>query len=173
MAIKKSTKRLAISAMLSALSVVMLYIGSASQVLDMTMGVMASLCTVVAVIEYGGAMPWLIYAVSGVLSFIIVPYPETAVMYILFFGFYPILKEKLEKKKKWISWLLKEVIFNVALCVLTLLSKFVFLSADTDSTVITVIFFLLAELAFPLYDIALTRLITVYIFKIRPKIKFK
>ena len=171
MAIKKSTKRLAVSAVLSALSVVLLYVGSVTQVLDMTMAVLASLCTVVAVIEYGGMTPWLVYAVGGILALIIVPYPETAFMYILFFGFYPILKEKLEKKKRWISWLLKEVIFNISLCVMALLSKFLFVAEDAEPVIVTVLFFILAEIAFPLYDIALTRLITIYIFKIRPKLK--
>ena len=177
MTVKKSTKRLAVSAMLSALAVVMLYVGAVSQVLDMTMAVIASLCTVVAVIEYGGATPWLVYAVSGILGFIVClgggASPEIACMYILFFGFYPILKEKLEKKKKWLSWLLKEIIFNISLCALALLSKFVFTTGEADPTAVVVIFFVLAEIAFPLYDIALTRLITLYIFKIRPKIKFK
>ena len=177
MAIKKSTKRLAVCAMLSAVSVVLLYLGAVTQVLDMTMAVLASLCTVVAIIEYGGLAPWLVYAVSGVLSFILclggAATPEVSIMYILFFGFYPILKEKLEKKKRWVSWVLKEIIFNLALCVLALLSKLLFTAGDAEPLPIVILFFLLAEIAFPLYDVALTRLITVYIFKIRPKIKFK
>ena len=177
MAVNKSTKRLAVCAMLSAVSVVLLYVGAVTQLLDMTMAVMASLCTVAAVIEYGGVAPWLVYAVSGTLGFLLClgggANPEIAFMYILFFGFYPILKEKLEKKKKWVSWVLKEVIFNAALAVLALISKFLFMSNTTEPVAVVISFFVLAEIAFPIYDIALTRLITLYIFKIRPKIKHK
>ena len=76
--------------MLSAVSVALLYVGAVTQILDMTMAVLASLCTVAAVIEYGGAAPWLVYAVSGVLGFVLClgggASPEIALMYLLFFG---------------------------------------------------------------------------------------
>ena len=51
-------KYLTVSAMLSALGVVMLGLGSLVEVLDLTFAVIASLLTVYAVIEIGGAYPW-------------------------------------------------------------------------------------------------------------------
>ena len=59
--------------MLAALGVVFLYIGSVVQVMDITMAVVASLCCTFAVIEFGGSYPWLVYAVTGVASLIVLP----------------------------------------------------------------------------------------------------
>ena len=170
---KDKTKRIAISAMLSALGVVFLYLGSLIDVLDISMAVIASVCCIFAVIEFGGAFPWLIYAVTGVLSLLLLPRKEAAVMYLLFFGFYPILKEKLEKKKKLTSWMLKELIFNVALAVMLLLSKLL-LTADTaEPWFMYLLFVAIAEITFPIYDLALTRIISLYIYKIRSKFRLK
>ena len=173
MAVKDKTKRLATSALLAALGVVVLYIGSVIQVMDISMAVIASVFCVFAVIEYGGSYPWLIYAVTGVLSLVLSDYKEAAAMYILFFGFYPIIKEKLEKKKKFVSWILKEVIFNVALAVMLAASKLLLTAGASEPWYFYVAFVALAEVAFPLYDVALTRMISLYIFKLRSKFKIK
>ena len=85
---KNKTHRLAVCAILSALGVVLIYFGSLIEVLDMSAAVLASVGCIFAAIEFGGAYPWLIYAVTGVLSLILVPNPISALMYILFFGFY-------------------------------------------------------------------------------------
>ena len=94
-----STRKLTTCALLAALGVVLLYLGSLVEVLDVSMAVIVSLFCIFAVIEYGGSAPWLIYAVTGVLSLILLPIKTPALLYLLFFGYYPILKEKLEKRK--------------------------------------------------------------------------
>lgn len=160
-------------AMLSALGVVMLYIGSLIQVMDLSMAVIASICCIFAVIEYGKSAPWLVFATTSVLSLILLPQKAPAVIYICFFGYYPIIKEKLERLAKPVSWVLKEVVFNVALAIMMLLSRFVFVSADAEPLYIYIATVVLAEIAFPLYDVALTRVISFYVYKIRSRIKFK
>ena len=167
------TKRLAVCAMLSALGVVILGIGSLVSVMDISMAVIASLFCVFAVIEYGGASPWLIFVVTGVLS-LLLPQKAPAAMYLLFFGYYPIIKEKLEKKKKAVAWILKEAIFQVALAVMLLLYHFVFLSPGTTPPwTMYVLLAVIAEVVFPIYDIALTRLITLYLFQLRKRFRIK
>ena len=76
------------------------------------MAVIASLFAIIAVIEYGRSAPWLVFAVTSVLSLIIMPQNTSAWMYVLFFGYYAILKEKLEKRGRVLSWILKEVNFT-------------------------------------------------------------
>jgi hypothetical protein len=44
--------------MLSALGVVLLYIGSLVEALDLSAAVLASLACIIAVIEYGKGAPW-------------------------------------------------------------------------------------------------------------------
>ncbi len=169
----QKTKRIAVCAALAALGVVTLYIGSLVNVLDISMAVIASLFTVIAVIEYGKGAPWLVYAVTGLLSVILLPEKSPALMFLCFFGFYPIIKEKLEKRKKVVSWILKEVIFNVTMAVMLLLSQTLFAPAVKEPWYFMLIFVILAEITFPIYDLALTRLISFYIIKLRSRFKFK
>ena len=91
------TKKVALCAMLSALGVVVLYLGSIIEVIDISMAVIASVFAIFAVIEYGAGAAWSIYAITGILSAVLLPNKFPALMYILFFGFYQIVKEKIEK----------------------------------------------------------------------------
>ena len=167
------TKRLTVCAMLSALGVVLLWLGSAVEIVDISMAVIASLLCVFAVIEYGGSAPWLIFSVTGVISVLLLPQKTPAVMYLLFFGYYPIIKEKIEKHRRVVSWAIKEAVFNLALIVMLLISKLTFLADGVEPWIFYAAFALLAEIAFPIYDIALTRLITLYIVKLRTRIRIK
>ncbi len=166
------TKRLAVCAMLSALGVVILGIGSLISVMDISMAVIASLFCIFAVIEYGGAAPWLVFLVTGVLS-LLLPQKAPAAMYLLFFGYYPILKEKLEKHSKTVAWILKEVIFQIALAGMLLLYHFVFMATGTIPWSMYLILAVIAEIVFPIYDFALTRLITLYIYRLRKRFRIK
>ena len=172
MAGKNNTKRLTVCAMLSALGVVLLLVGSMVEVMDIAMAALASLLCIFAVIEYGGSAPWLIFAVTGVLSLVLLPNRTPAVMYVVFLGYYPIIKEKLEKLKKPIAWLLKEVIFNVSLAALFLIVRFLLMPNVSEPIWMYAVLVFLAEITFVLYDIALTRLITFYIIKLRHRFKF-
>lgn len=168
------TRRVAMCAMLSALGVVVLYIGALIEVLDISMAVIASVFVIFAVIEYGSAAPWMIYGVTGILSAILLPQKLPAAMYILFCGFYPIVKEKIEKIGSRVAqWAIKEVLFNVCLVVLMLLSRYLLYLDAEGLFVFEAVFFLLANGTFVIYDIALTRLISLYVFKLRKKFRMK
>ncbi len=170
-----SAKKLAVCAMLCALGVVLLCVGSLIEVLDISMAVIASMLCIIAVIEYGSGAPWMIYGATSLLSLILIPFNTAATFYALFFGFYPILKEKFEKKQKVVSWLLKEAVFNVCLA-LMITTSILFLGL-TDNVLVTPItvalLVIVAEIVFVVYDIALTRLITFYIIKLRSRLRFK
>ena len=171
---RDKTRRIAVSSVLSALGVVMLYLGSMVEVLDISMAVIASLICVFAVIEYGKGYPWLIFTVTALLSLLLLPNKTPAAMYAVFFGFYPIIKEKLERLPRVISWVLKEIIFNVAFAVMAVLVMFVFTMGNIEIDlpyIIGIVF--LGELTFVLYDIAMTRLISLYIYKLRKRFRIK
>ena len=169
---RNKTKMITVCAMLSALGVVVLYLGSFIEVLDASMSVIASLMTVIVVIEFGRSASWSIYAVTAVLSLLLLPNKSPAVMYAAFFGFYPILKEMFERKSKPVSWILKEITFNAALVVCFLIIRFViFIGTPEIPMAMYVIGAVLLEGVFVLYDLALTRLISLYIFKLRNRLK--
>ena len=173
MSVRKSTKRLTVSAMISALSVAILYLGSFVEILDLSAAVAASLFSAVMVIEYGKGTPWSVLGVTSLISVIILSVKLPGLMYALFFGYYPIVKEYIEKiRSKALSWLLKLIIFACATALLLLLSKLFVAEVDIPAgPVMTGMFIALSAIMLILYDIALTRVITYYIFRLRHRFR--
>ncbi len=167
-----NTKQLTVCAMLSALGVVLLYFGSIVEVVDLSMAVVASVACIFAVIEYGKSAPWLVFGVTSVLALILLPNKSGAVMYTLFFGYYPILKEKFEKKGRTLCYIFKELVFNIALVLILVCMKLMLIIPDVPLVMLG-IGIVLCEAVFVLYDIALTRLISLYVYRIRKRFKFK
>ena len=165
-------KQLTVCAALSAIGVVLLSIGHLIDVLDASIAVLASLVCIVAVIEYGKAAPWLVFSVTSTLSLVLMPQNSAALMYLLFFGYYPIIKEKLERLPRVLSWVIKELIFNTAMVICIALITILFMPTTEVTFLNYAILVVLCEVIFVLYDIALTRLITFYIYKLRPRFKF-
>jgi hypothetical protein len=186
--ISAKTKKMTLGASLSALGVVILFLGSMLETLDLSMAAIASFLCVFAVIELGGSYPFIIYAVTGILSVILMPYKMSGWFYVLFFGYYPIIKEKLERLKKPIAWLIKLAVLNGAIWVCITVAYFLFLGPTQSKTLIDAFYslfgdaslgstvaiatYVLVNVAFVVYDIALTRLITVYLFRLRKKFRF-
>ena len=176
--IRKRTKYLTVSAMLSALGVVCLMLGSFIEVLDLTTAVMASILCIYAVIEMGGPYPWGIWIVTSLISVLFLPMIPTktpAIFYALFAGFYPILKEKLEKLRRPISFVLKLVVFHVSLGAILLILK-LFLPAQLQfegMEWLPILLYAACLIVFWIYDLALTRLITFYLLRLRGRFRIK
>jgi hypothetical protein len=168
----KSAKRVALSAILCTLGVLFLYIGSVLEILDLTMGALASVIVIFSVIEMGGKSPYLIYAVTSVLSMLLLPNKFPAFLYLVFAGIYPILKEKFERLHFIIAWILKLSVFNTSLLILIVLSTYLFHIPDTELN-FTWIVFGLGNATFILYDVAITKVITFYLIKIRNMLRLK
>ena len=176
----KNLKKLTVGALLSAIGVAILSIGGIIQTVDLSAAAIVSFICIFAVIEMGSSYAWMIYAVTGILGVIIMPHNMGAWFFLLFFGYYPILKEKMVKLKKPVSWTLKMLLLNVALAIGLLLAGFVMYGGQKSffelvnsimetnfGTVATIGVIALVEVTFVIYDIALTRLITYYILKLR------
>lgn len=173
--IRRRTKYLTVSAMLAALGVIILMLGSLVDVLDVTVAVLASLLGIYAVIEMGGAYPWLIWIVTSVLSMVLLPQKTPALFYACFAGFYPIVKEKLEKLKRPIALLLKIVVFHLCLGALVVMMR-LFLPDLLDMEGLRwlpAVLYALCFVTFLLYDFALTQLITYYLVKLRKRFGMK
>ena len=173
---RSSIKQLTVCAMLTALGVILMGIGTLVEVLDISTAVIASCCVVIALIEYGKGTPWMVYAAISVLSFLLLPNKFPAMIFTLFVGFYPILKEKLDKKHKVIRWVLKELIFNVCLAIIILLYMLLFFESATLAIplpLIIVVAVILCEVVFVMYDIALDKMIDFYVIKLRHRLKLK
>ena len=170
---RNQTKLLTVSAMLSALGVIVLALGSVVETLDLTTAALASFFCIYAVIELGGGYPWMIWGVTSFLGLLLLPQKSPAVMF-LFIGCYPILKEKLEKRPRWLCWVLKLVIFHVMAALFLLTVRIFF----PDELILSMGWMLVASyfvgvLTFVVYDYALSKLITFYLLRLRGRIGLK
>ena len=109
------TKRLALSAVLSALSVVILGVGAILEVMDITTTMLASLLLLPIMMCYGNAYACLAYAVTGILALILMPHSMAPFIYLALVGYYPMLKSKLDKLPRWIAYLLKGLLILLVL----------------------------------------------------------
>ncbi len=170
--ISAKTKNLAAASIFSALGVVLLTLASVIEVLDLTMGAFASFIIALAVIELGGYFPTLIYLVTGILSALLLPNKFAAVAYLLLFGLYPILKASFERLHYAVGWGLKFSYFNTSLLLMILVSVYILHLEDTGLAY-TIAVMALGNVAFLLYDLALTKIITLYLIKLRRMLGFK
>ena len=173
---QKRTRRLAICAILSAIGVILLYLGAIIEVLDLSVVVIASLVCILAVLEMGGAWPWMVYGVISILSLVLLPQKSPAAIFLIFGGYYPILKAYYERLPQLVSWLLKFVNFNAALAAVLFLSKKILMLPDLallDHPLGIAVTLMVGNVVFLLYDIALTRMITAYLRIYREKLRIR
>ena len=166
---RKKTKRLAFSAILCALGVLMLLLGAIIDVLDLSVTALASLLIVIAFLEFGSRWACLIYAATSLLALLLLPNKFPAFIYAVFAGYYPILKAYIERLPRIPAWSLKVILFNAALTLLLYLSVSVFHLPDTGAA-FTVLTYLSCNALFLLFDIALTRLISLYLYRLRKQL---
>lgn len=163
------TRALTLCSVFSALGVIILYLGSMIELIDLSMAVIASLLVVIVVVEIGGMYPWLVYVVTSVLSFLLLPNKFVVIVYAAFAGFYPILKIKIEHVKGLLCALAKLALFNGCVFVIFGISKLLVISFETTYGV--VITSIVLNFVFVLYDFALTRLVAAYKRVWRKKLK--
>lgn len=171
--VKKENKaaRTALAGMLSALEVVFLFVGTATGIMDLTGICAASLLTAVAVVELGGAYPYLIWAVTGAIAFILLPDKSVAAGYVLFGGVYPMLKLYFEKLRRGFEWILKLCYGIAVIGALYVLSRFVF-AMPQESLPIMIGLGIGYAVFFVIYDYALSVAMTLYMRRLRPKLTF-
>lgn len=178
-----ATKKLALAAVLSALGVAVLAIGSFIQVLDLSAAALAGFVIVIAVIELQKYYPFLMYLVISILAFLLLPNKYPALFFAFFGGFYPIFKAYVEKYHYVIAWAVKFSMFNLFFACLILLAGVLaergFLPPVENNNLydflsnFKFIVFAVANFIFLVYDIAMTRIINLYIIKLRKLIGLK
>ena len=70
-----------------------------------------------AVIEMGAVHSLWIYAAASILAFILSANKEPVLLYVMFFGYFPVLKDVLQRKVKLrvVRWVIKFAVFNAAM----------------------------------------------------------
>ncbi len=166
----KNTKKLTFSAIISALAVVIMYVGALIEVLDLSTAALASICVLLVLTELGMKYAFLTYACIGVLSLLVLPTKYAGLMFVGFLGFYPMAKSFFERKFQGIICLiLKFVLLNVCIFAMLLAVRYVM----TEALWFEIMVLVLSNIVFVVYDVALTRLLRAYVFVWRKKFKIK
>ena len=168
---KNKILKISVLSLLCALSVVLMLVGCVIQSLDLTVAVAAGLTVAVAVIEYGAGWAVMLYAATSVLSFVLLPAKTPALFYVLIGGIYPIIKALLERiKNRKLVWAIKIIGFNLFYTALIAAGNYL-LDIDDPIFSFNIFVYALGNLTFFVYDVAFTRLVTLYVKRIRRKLK--
>ncbi len=171
----KISGRVALAGIVCAVSFIAMLL-TVIPVTEIALPAIAGALLVVLVIELGVKWGFLGYAVVAILSLLMAPSPESRMLFVLFFGYYPVLKALIERIPfRSLGWVLKFLVFNIAIGGGYLLLMRVFSAVDPAEFVLFGIYlpgvFLLAGNAvFCLYDIGLTRWISMYLRFWQPKL---
>lgn len=170
----KNSKVIAYSGVATALSVVMLFLGSIVWVLGYTMPLVASLIMIVLLESVSKKSVLLTFVSTSVISFILLNDKECVLLYVLFFGYYPLIRDKLNDiKPKFLSYLLKFVSFNAAMILTQVLCVYVFGIPFDDMLGKwgIVVFVLCLNLVFIVFDKLYTLLLRLYRIKLKKKVE--
>lgn len=170
----KNSKKITLCAMMAALATAFMLL-SYFPYLTYAIPAVAGLFIMVIVIEIDYKWAFLSYLASALLVFLFAE-PESKLMYICLFGYYPIVKGLIEKIRKPVTeWILKLICFFLAV----ILAYFVFaglfginLDDINDFGKYAVLILLLfGTVAFVLYDIAISKMSFVYFNRLHGRIK--
>ncbi len=172
----KQSSKCALGGIVAALSLVLMISVAVIPFLTYALPAAAGLLIVFIVMEIDKKWAFGVYCTVAILGILLVPDKEVAVMYLAFFGYYPILKAIIESKlPKAFGWALKILSFVATMLIsYYLMIKFMGVTVDEidEMGIIAVPLLLgLGTAAFIIYDIALTKLVILYSMKWRKLFK--
>lgn len=167
--------QLTLGGVITALSLVLLLLTSIFPFAVYSLPAMAGLLLVCLVLESGYQTALTAFFSVGILGVLMVPNKEVMVLYLLFLGYYPIAKGKIEVlRSSVVGWIVKLALFNLSILITYLIFVWLF---ETSAMIRDMEVFqygvwglwLLNNVTFVMYDIAASRLVVFYLRRIRPK----
>ena len=161
--------RVAYPAILSALALVFVYLGSIAPTGSWGIVAVAGLLPAAAVISVSLKAGFLCWAAAAALAFLLVPDKFCALLFGVLFGLYPMVKSLVEQlRKKPLEYALKVAFFNAAFTViyLTMASAVTASLPKVPGSSVWVLYGL-ANVVFLLYDYGFSKLIALYIARVQ------
>lgn len=159
---QSNTKKLAVSGMMTALTVMLLLLSNIIAIGTYTFPAAAGILILILSYAAGKSYAWSGFTAVSLVSFLLCSDKETVLCFVLFFGYYPLLKDNAEKiPVKLLSYLVKLVIFNGAAAAVYLLAAYVFaIPQDFElfGVNMPLAFLITFNIIFLIYDYALTLL---------------
>ncbi len=169
-----NTAKTAVGGMMVALSVIIL-LPTMFTSLVYALPAFAGMITMFCVVELGKKWAFGVYAAAAIISLLVIPNKEAVVMYVAFFGYYPIIKAILESKMpRVVEYILKFAVFNAAVVIAYILLIKVFampfnelMGIDDEGSFFArfaiPIMLAMGNVVFIVFDFCLTRLVTLYL----------
>lgn len=174
---KQTSRRVALCGILAAMMIVVMLFGTMLPLTTYACPALAGVISIPVLWEFGAPTGGVLYAAVSILSLLLTPDKEAALLFVLLLGWYPILRSKLQHlRRKPLRIFLKLVIFNLALCLVYTLLLFVFISPDLQAEAagytlpLLVGTLILGNVTFLVYDLLLARVSDLYVYRLRPKL---
>lgn len=115
----KLSYKVSLGGVMTALCLALMFLTAIFPVLSMAVPIYAGAILVIVAVEINSVWAFFTYAASALLCIFVTPDKEAAILFIMFFGYYPILRRVLDQKvnKKLIRLIIKLLIFNAAITV--------------------------------------------------------
>lgn len=147
----KETRKITAGAMMVAVCVVIMLLGAVIDLGTYAAALLAGVAMIPYGQKYGRKYQLMVFAASVMLSFMLVPNIEQNLMYLGFYGWYPILWPELEKLPKVTKYIAKFIIFNLCFISIEALVMLV-LVPEAMGSVLFIIFIITANITFFAYD---------------------
>lgn len=177
--IKNSTLRVAVCSVIAALSLALMLLTSLVPIGTYAFPCFAGILLIAIVIEYKCKWAMLVYAVISVLSLIIAGDKEAVLFFIMFFGYYPVLKNIIESRfqskfGKAAGYILKLSVFNAAIIAAFFIAAFLLSIPAEEYTIfgfyVPWVFLIIGNIFFVIYDCAVSLIVAQYVCRFREKI---
>ena len=140
----------------------MLYIAAVFPTGQIGLVAVASLFVAAAVIESGPGSGISVFIVSSALGILLVANKTPPILYILFFGYYPIVKILAERlSRNSLQWLIKLINFNASLTIAFFILRELFIQFTSRSFGV-ILLYIAGNAVFILFDFGYSKLILYY-----------
>lgn len=171
---RETIRKTAYSSIIAAVITVIIMVGSVLDIVDLAA---ASLCALIIHIVYnetGWKSAFLIFAVSSCLSLILMPMRSCPILFVFFFGYYPILRAYLYKriKIKALSYTIIILLYNSVMFILFTLFKSIF-GITEEPVYMYVLLLITSNVFFISFELLMRRIMILYTYKIKKMFKLK
>ncbi len=161
---KAGAGRVALVGILTALSIIFLYLAALSPTGRLGIVAIAGLMPAAAVVSANLSAGTFCYAATGILGLILSPDKGNAAFYLLFFGLYPLVKCLIERlRKQPLEWTCKLIFFNGVLTLCWFLLRAALLAGLPDFLGQVWMLYLVGNIVFVIYDLGFSKLIALYV----------
>lgn len=167
----KQTVKIAFCGIIAALGVVIMFLSGVVPVATIALPALAGCFLIPVVAECNVRWGFGVFAVTAIISFFLSADREAFLMYLLFFGYYPVLYAVLDRMRNKIAkYVVKFLVFNAAVIGETLIATYVFSIPFEEIGILggftAIVLLLAANVVFVIYDYALRGLIATYFAKL-------